>query len=252
MSGGYTSLESSIRTCKVNTGNANRIESDRFLGFPDKKTCPPFLGTDLTGRAICPDSFMTKSAGCNTPEDRIYIENTVSRPHYYEYINLSPRGMLNDETIEGFGFGQQESAYIREGFGTGGTSAQYGSSGSCTSGGCGLNGPRPPPVNLNGWPRANAAGYGIGPVIRAEQEDLDDLPGDLRFNASQPGPFNNMPLWAFSVVPREYGMPYSQLYGQNAEDQRLKQALWARAEIMGQDPIVPGPSRYGYRMMGDY
>ncbi len=64
---------------------------------------------------------MTKSAGCNTPEDRIYIENTVSRPHYYEYINLSPRGMLNDETIEGFGFGQQESAYIREGFGTNGT-----------------------------------------------------------------------------------------------------------------------------------
>ncbi len=36
------------------------------------------------------------------------------------------------------------------------------------------------------------------------------------------------------------------------KDQRLKQALWARAEIMGQDPIVPGPSRYGYRMMGDY
>ncbi len=33
--------------------------------------------------------------------------------------------MLNDETIEGFGFGQQESAYIREGFGTNGTSAQY-------------------------------------------------------------------------------------------------------------------------------
>ncbi len=73
---------------------------------------------------------MTKSAGCNTPEDRIYIENTVSRPHYYEYINLSPRGMLNDETIEGFGFGQQESAYIREGFGTNGTSAQYGSNGN--------------------------------------------------------------------------------------------------------------------------
>ncbi len=79
---------------------------------------------------IYADSFMTKSAGCNTPEDRIYIENTVSRPHYYEYINLSPRGMLNDETIEGFGFGQQESAYIREGFGTNGTSAQYGSNGN--------------------------------------------------------------------------------------------------------------------------
>ncbi len=151
MSGGYTSLESSIRTCKVNTGNADRIESDRFLGFPDKKMCPPFLGTDLTGRAICPDSFMTKSAGCNTPEDRIYIENTVSRPHYYEYINLSPRGMLNDETIEGFGFGQQESAYIREGFGTNGTSAQYGSNGNGGNGNggngsCGLNNYRAPVI----------------------------------------------------------------------------------------------------------
>ncbi len=117
-----------------------------------------------------------------------------------------------------------------------------GGNGNGGNGSCGLNNYRAP-VNLNGWPRA---GYGIGP------EDIDDLPGDLRFNATQPGPFNNMPLWAFSVVPREYGMPYSQLYGQNAEDQRLKQALWARAEIMGQDPIVPGPSRYGYRMMGDY
>ncbi len=71
-----------------------------FWDFQIKRCARPFLGTDLTGRAICPDSFMTKSAGCNTPEDRIYIENTVSRPHYYEYINLSPRGMLNDETIE--------------------------------------------------------------------------------------------------------------------------------------------------------
>ncbi len=70
------------------------IES-RAIDFWDFqiKDVPAILGTDLTGRAICPDSFMTKSAGCNTPEDRIYIENTVSRPHYYEYINLSPRGM---------------------------------------------------------------------------------------------------------------------------------------------------------------
>ncbi len=64
MSGGYTSLESSIRTCKVNTGNADRIESDRFLGFPDKKMCPPFLGTDLTGRARRAKILLwTKSAG---------------------------------------------------------------------------------------------------------------------------------------------------------------------------------------------
>ncbi len=52
--------------------------------------CPPFLGTDLTGRAICPDSFMTKSAGCNTPEDRIYKKNTVSRPHYMSTLTCLP------------------------------------------------------------------------------------------------------------------------------------------------------------------
>ncbi len=81
MSGGYTSLESSIRTCKVNTGNADRIESDRFLGFPDKKMCPPFLGTDLTGRAICPDSFMTKSAGCEYARRSYLYRKILSRDH---------------------------------------------------------------------------------------------------------------------------------------------------------------------------
>ncbi len=88
--------------------------------------------------------------------------------------------------------------------------------------------------------------YGIGP------EDIDDLPGDLRLNATQPGPLIILPLWAFSVVPREYGMHILNYMVRMPEDQRLKQALWARAEIMGQDPLVPGPSRYGYRMMGDY
>ncbi len=78
MSGGYTSLESSIRTCKVNTGNADRIESDRFLGFQIKMMCPPFLGTDLTGRAICPEFFYDKIDWCNTPEivlDRKYMSS---------------------------------------------------------------------------------------------------------------------------------------------------------------------------------
>ncbi len=45
-------------------------------------------------------------------------------------LTCLPVEWLNDETIEGFGFGQQESAYIREGFGTNGTSAQYGSNGN--------------------------------------------------------------------------------------------------------------------------
>ncbi len=107
---------------------------------------------------------------------------------------------------------------------------------------CGLNNYRAP-VNLNGWPRA---GYGIGP------EDIDDLPGDLRFNATQPGPFNNMPLWAFSVVPREYGMPYSQYMVRMQKISVLNKPFGLELKLWGKIPIVPGPSRYGYRMMGDY
>lgn len=203
MSGGYTSLGSSIRTCKVNTGNAERIESDRFLGCSEKKVCPSFLGTDLTGRNICPDSFMTKSAGCNTSEDRIFIENTVSRPHYYEFINLSSRGLDEKPT---FGFGLQGSSYLRE-----------------SSQPCGCN-------NI---------------------QVTDDLPPDLRFNASQP----MMPTVSFSEISRTCnGVPYSQFYGQHAEDQRLKQALYTRAEVMGQNPINNeiNQLRYGYKMLGEY
>lgn len=192
MSGGLTSLDSAIRTCRVNTGDADRIQSNRFIGCPDEKMCPTFLGTDLTGRSVCPDSFMTKSAGCNTAGDRIFIENTVSRPHYYEYINLSSRG-LNGDRVEDFGFGQQGSSFIR-------------------------NGPS-----------------GAGAVV---------------FNASQTGQLQ-MPLWPYGAVPA--GMPYSQFYGQAAEEQRLKQALWLRASALGQNPKADSnPGRYEYKMIGDY
>lgn len=224
MSGGLTSLESAIRTCKVNTGNAERIESDRFLGSADNKTCPQFMGTDLTGRGVCSDSFMTKSSGCNTASDRVWVENTVSRPHYYEYINLSPRGLLDDATIEGFGYGQQQAAYIREGFN------------------------QPPPVTLGSRALTNN-GYGYNVPV---YESVDDLPPDLRFNSSQPGPFNNMPLWSFNVVPQAFGMPYNQLYGQAAEQQRVKQALLMREAMLGENPIIPGREPGPYRTLRNY
>jgi len=207
MSGGLTSLESAIRTCKVNTGNAERIESDRFLGGPDKRTCPPFMGTDLIGRQVCADSFMTKSRGCNTASDRVYIENTVERPHYYEYINLNPDGINDDETIEGFGFGLQDAAYIREGFPNGASSS-------------------------NG---------------------VFSLPSDLKFNGCQPGPFNNIPQSQMQSIPHQEGMPYSQLYAQDAENRRVKQALLTRESIMQENPLVDeNPLRMTYRQMGYY
>lgn len=86
------SLEASLRTCKVDTGWANKVESDRFLN-PNLMVCPIWNGVDTAGRAVCPDSFMTKRAGCNSAADRVVVENNVSRPQYMEYINLNANGV---------------------------------------------------------------------------------------------------------------------------------------------------------------
>ena len=102
--GGSVSMESAIRTCKVDTAWANKIESDRFLN-PDNMVCPLWNGIDTSGRAACPDSFYTKQAGCNSAEDRVVVENSVSRPQYMEYINLNASG------IEGDVYGSQDSLW---------------------------------------------------------------------------------------------------------------------------------------------
>ena len=86
------SLESAIRTCKVDTAYANKVQSDRFLN-PSLMMCPVWNGVDTTGRQVCVDSFNTKRAGCNSAEDRLMVENSVSRPQYMEYINLSANGI---------------------------------------------------------------------------------------------------------------------------------------------------------------
>lgn len=86
------SLESAIRTCKVDTAYANKVESDRFLN-PSLMMCPVWNGLDTTGRQVCPDSYWTKRAGCNSAQDRVLVENSVSRPQYMEYINLSAQGI---------------------------------------------------------------------------------------------------------------------------------------------------------------
>lgn len=89
---GSVSLEKAIRTCKVNTAWANRVESDRIFN-PNNMMCPVWNGRDLAGREVCPDSFYTKRAGCNSAEDRVLVENNVSRPQYMEYITLSANGI---------------------------------------------------------------------------------------------------------------------------------------------------------------
>jgi hypothetical protein len=90
--GGPTSLEAALTTCKVDTAWANKIESDRFLN-PANMVCPLWDGLDTAGRPACPDSFYTKRAGCNSAEDRVVVENAVSRPQYMEFINLNALGI---------------------------------------------------------------------------------------------------------------------------------------------------------------
>lgn len=95
------SLNASVRTCKVDQGWANKIESDRF--FNNKlMMCPVWSGRDLTGRKVCPDSFWTKRAGCNSANDRITVENGL-RPQYAEMISIDASGIRGDFDYDGVG-----------------------------------------------------------------------------------------------------------------------------------------------------
>lgn len=85
------SLSKNIRTAKVDAGWASRIESDRFEN-PNIMVCPRFSGVDNAGRPVCPDSYVTKTAGCNSPMDRVTVENHL-RPQYIEYVNLNAKGI---------------------------------------------------------------------------------------------------------------------------------------------------------------
>lgn len=91
------SLNGSLRTCKVDQGWASRIQSDRFEN-PELMVCPVWTGFDLTNRPVCMDSFYTKSPGCNSPLDRVNVENYL-RPQYMEYINLDAEGFRQNEDL---------------------------------------------------------------------------------------------------------------------------------------------------------
>lgn len=88
------SLEAAIRTCKVDSGWADRVQSDRFFN-PNLMVCPVWNGMDSAGRTVCPDSFVTKTAGCNSAQDRVLVEND-QRPQYMTYVNLSAQGFTSD------------------------------------------------------------------------------------------------------------------------------------------------------------
>ena len=88
------SLQSALRTCKVDTSWSERIESDRFLN-PNNMICPVWNGNDNLGRPVPADSFQTKSRGCNSALDRILVEN-CQRPQYAEYVTLDTSGYTDE------------------------------------------------------------------------------------------------------------------------------------------------------------
>lgn len=92
------SLQNSIRTCKVDTGWASRLQSDRFLN-PNNTLCIAWNGYDNLGRKVSPDTFTTKRAGCNSSEDRIMVENSL-RPSYTSYVTLDAQGINGDNMYE--------------------------------------------------------------------------------------------------------------------------------------------------------
>jgi len=88
------SLNASIRTCRVEAGEAVRIESDRFLN-PNNMVCIPWNGYNNKGQAVCADSWYTKTPGCRSAMDRVGVENHL-RPDYATYINLNTAGIDGD------------------------------------------------------------------------------------------------------------------------------------------------------------
>jgi hypothetical protein len=88
------SLEKSVRTCSVNVGEANRIQSDRFFN-PGNMVCIPWNGLNNKGQEVSPDSFYTKTPGCDSAEDRVLVENS-QRPKYFNYVTLGAQGVNGD------------------------------------------------------------------------------------------------------------------------------------------------------------
>jgi len=84
----------SINSNKVNTGDKERIYSD-CIQNPYAMSCKLWTGTDLAGREVCENSFNTKDAGCNSAEDRIFVENGL-RPQYTNFVTLSAPGISGD------------------------------------------------------------------------------------------------------------------------------------------------------------
>lgn len=99
MSAGGPALLGTVSGVVVNTGYANKLWSDRYEN-PNNTLCPLWNGLDQYGRVVCPDSYYTKSPGCESALDRVVVENN-QRPQYFEYIALDASGYLSKTALGG-------------------------------------------------------------------------------------------------------------------------------------------------------
>tara|TARA_B100001540_G_C15433209_1_gene473183 strand:+ start:160 stop:567 length:408 start_codon:yes stop_codon:yes gene_type:complete len=88
------SLKSALHGCKVNTGWANRHESDRFQN-KDLMVCPVWNSHDNYGRTVKDHSALTKIGGCHLASDRVSIENGLRNDHFQKYT-LGNYGIKGD------------------------------------------------------------------------------------------------------------------------------------------------------------
>ena len=103
-------LLGNISGAQVYTGNAERIAGNRTLN-PEYQLCPVWNSQDLAGRPVCLDSFYTKYAGCNSPLDRIKVENFL-RPAYMNYVTQSASGIAGVEADYGSNLAATASATL--------------------------------------------------------------------------------------------------------------------------------------------
>ena len=102
-------LTSAILTPKFIVGDEQRIQTNRIQN-PDAMMCPVWGGSDLSGRAVCDDSFYTKRAGCSSSLDRIKVENFL-RPAYTNFVTISATGITGQDANYGSNLSTSEANF---------------------------------------------------------------------------------------------------------------------------------------------
>lgn len=99
-------IRNAVNAGKIDVGYASNLRTHRIQD-PESQMCPVWNGQDLAGRQSSEYGFYTKVEGCNSPLDRIAVEN-VLRPQYTNYVTMNAAGIggyIYDKVLPGDGTG---------------------------------------------------------------------------------------------------------------------------------------------------